>query len=337
MKSHRKKPAPYPIINSSGFDVRFPSDLPILKDGCFRVLDAAVAGDAPKDFLKIYRYGEGRRSNPRSWPAWIAKVGHKHYPNESVTEQLLTRVGQALELTVADSKLMWFGSQLRFMSRYFLNSEEQSLVHGAEIFAGHLADRDFVEEVERTNQSRNLFTFQFVEEALKSRFPQHWENLLADFTRLLAFDAIVGNNDRHFYNWGVILDVETHRVPQFSPIYDTARALYWNTTDTRLAEIARDFNRRDAHQEKYVQRCYPKTGWDGMGTLNHFDLMQAISKNRPKLGQILREIPVSSLSERINYLFDGEFRELLSPLRAEFIQRCLDRRARLYHQAIANP
>jgi hypothetical protein len=337
MNLHRKKPAPYPIINRSGFDVRFPSDLSILKDGCFRVLDAAVAGDAPKDFLRIYRYGDGRRANPRTWPEWIAKVGHKHYPNESVTEHLLTRIGQALELRVADSELMWFGPQLRFMSRYFLNGEEQSLVHGAEIFAGHLADRDFVEEVERTNQSRNLFTFQFVEEALKSRFPEHWESLLADFTRLLAFDAIVGNNDRHFYNWGVVLDVQTRRVPRFSPIYDTARALYWNTTDARLAEIARDPARRNSHQEKYVQRCFPKTGWDGTGTPNHFDLMRAISTNRPELGALLLKIPVADLPQRIKRLFNGEFRDLMSPLRAEFIQRCLDRRATLFHEALVKP
>lgn len=324
MKTHRRKPAPYPIINRSGFDVRFPSELPILKDGCFRVLDAAVAGDAPKDFLRIYRYGDGRRSNSRGWPGWIAKVGHKYYPNESVTEHLLTRIGQALEIKVADSELMWFGPQLRFMSRYFLKGRDLSLVHGAEIFAGHLADRDFVEEVERTKQSRYLFTFQFVEMALKSRFPDHWETLVADFTRLLAFDAIVGNNDRHFYNWGVVLDVQSRRVPQFSPIYDTARALYWNTTDSGLADLARDPARRATHQEKYVQRCFPKTGWDGMRKPNHFDLLRAISTSRPVLGALLRGIPTEGFSERIKRLFDVEFRDLMSPLRAEFIHQCLD-------------
>jgi hypothetical protein len=337
MNSHRKKPAPYPIINRSGFDLGFPCGLSVLKKDCFRVLDAAVAGDAPKDFLRIYRYGDGRRANPQSWPAWIAKVGHKYYPNESVTEHLLTRIGQSLELKVADSELMWFGPQLRFMSRYFLNGGEQSLVHGAEIFAGHLADRNFVEEVERTNQSRNLFTFQFMEEALKLRFPDHWERLMTDFTRLLAFDAIVGNNDRHFYNWGVVLDVQVRREPKFSPIYDTARALYWNMTEAKLAELAKDPKRRASHEEKYVQRCFPKTGWDGRATPNHFDLMRAIATSRPELGQLLREMPVDQLSGKLRLLFDSEFRSLISPIRAEFIQSCLDRRARLFQEAVANP
>lgn len=160
------KPFPYPIIHRSGVDLRPPAGLPSLKAGKFRVIQAAVAGDAPKDFLRIYRHGEGRSGRVRSWPAWIAKVGHKHYPNESITEHLLTRVGQTLGHRMADSKLMWFRGQLRFLSRYFLKTRTESLVHGAEIFAGFLADREFVEAVEKQDEARNLFTFQFVEQAL---------------------------------------------------------------------------------------------------------------------------------------------------------------------------
>jgi len=330
----RKKLLPYPIINRSGFYVFHPSGLPSLKAGKFRVQDAAVAGDAPKDFVRIYRYGEGRRVCPRGWPAWIAKVGHKYYPNESITEHFLTRVGQSLELNVADSQLMWFRGQLRFLSRYFLHPKCQSLVHGAEIFAGYLADRDFVEEVEKCDEARNLFTFQFVEAALRSRFPGHWEELLAGFTRLLAFDALVGNNDRHFYNWGVIVDITGRRAPVFSPIFDTARAIYWNTTEQRLAEIAGDKNRRRVHQAKYVERCFPKTGWDGVNAPNHFALMKSISEGRPELLPVLQGIPVAQLQQQVENLLCTEFKLLISSLRADFIMECLDRRATLFHQAI---
>jgi len=53
-----------------------------------------MAGDAPKDFLSIYEYGDGRRKSVGNWPSYIAKVGKKWYPNESITEHLLTRIGQ---------------------------------------------------------------------------------------------------------------------------------------------------------------------------------------------------------------------------------------------------
>lgn len=337
MVSSFTKPRPYPIINRSGFDICHPSDLPCLKAGKFRVLDAAVAGDAPKDFLRIYQYGEGRRNRARSWPAWIAKVGHKYYPNESIAEHFLSRIGQSLGLKVADSQLMWFGGQLRFLSRYFLRPNRESLVHGAEIFAGFLSDREFVEEVEKCDEARNLFTFQFVEQALQNRFPDHWQELLREFTRLLAFDAIVGNNDRHFYNWGVIVDVTGCRQPVFSPIFDTARALYWNTTESRLAEIARDKNRRRTHQTKYVERCFPKTGWDGDTAPNHFGLIHAIAEGRPDLRETLANINVEGLRPAVHEILAGEFKRLISPLRADFILECLDQRATLYQQAVRKP
>ncbi len=334
MPTATTKPPPYPVINRSGLEVCHPSGLPSLRAGNFRVVDAAVAGDAPKDFVRIYRYGEGRRSQPRSWPAWIAKVGHKYYPNESITEHLLTHVGKALEINMAESQLMWFAGQLRFLSRYFLRTQIQSLVHGAEIFAGFLADREFVEEVEKRDEARNLFTFQFVEQALKDRFPDHWPELRVEFTRLLAFDAIVGNNDRHFYNWGVIVDVTGRKAPVFSPVFDTARALYWNTTDARLEEISRNSSRRQAHLAKYVERCFPKTGWDGVPAPNHFTLIRSIAHGNPDLRSVLQSLPVQDLLPKISALLDGEFKGLISPLRGNFILECLDRRAILFREAI---
>jgi hypothetical protein len=230
-----KKLTPAPIIDRSG--LRFDSHPAVqpLRKGHYQVILTTIAGDAPKDFLRIYEYGAGNKASPHNWPAHIAKVGQKWYPNESITEHLLTRIGQFLGIEIADSQLMFVRGQLRFLSRYFLKKRE-SLVHGAEIFAGYLQDEKFVEEVEKKNQARDIFTFQFVEDALLDRFPEDVDEILQGFVKLLGFDALVGNNDRHFYNWGVITDVAGRTKPRFSPVYDTARALFWNTTDAAIEE-----------------------------------------------------------------------------------------------------
>ncbi len=82
------------------------------------------------------------------WQAYIAKVGHKWYPVESVMEQFLTDIGKLYGLNVADSKIALASGQLRFMSKYFLNDEDQ-LIHGAQIYAAYLnADISFVQEIE---------------------------------------------------------------------------------------------------------------------------------------------------------------------------------------------
>lgn len=54
---------------------------------------------------------------------------------------------------------------------------------------------------------------------------------------MLVFDAIVGNNDRHFYNWGVIVDLKGMKPPRFSPVYDTARGLFWNQSEEWIEKL----------------------------------------------------------------------------------------------------
>jgi hypothetical protein len=79
-----------PIKERSGHEVVSHPSIAHLRDGQFRIVERTVSGDAPKDFLRIYEHGRGHKARIASWPQYIAKVGHKWYPNESITEQLLT-------------------------------------------------------------------------------------------------------------------------------------------------------------------------------------------------------------------------------------------------------
>lgn len=197
------------------------------------VTDFTVSGAAPKNFIHVYEHTSARRDHPPSWPAYIAKVGHKWYPSESITEQLMTRLGEILGLRMANSRLMLCEDQIRFLSRYFLRGEE-SLVHGAEILGGYLADDKFVAAVGEEKLEQDVFTFTVFCEAIRARFPGYSEEILLDFVRMIGFDAIAGNQDRHLLNWGVIVHPTGIRGPRFSPIFDTARGLFWNEPESQL-------------------------------------------------------------------------------------------------------
>lgn len=325
------------IINRSGFEIRRDAEILPLRSGYYTVVrNQSVAGDAPKDFIRVYEYGRGKRGNPGRWPAFIAKVGHKWYPNESVTEHFLTRVGQLLGLNMADSRLMSAHGQIRFLSRYFLK-RDQSLVHGAEVFAGYLEDNAFVEEVEQAGATREMFTFQFVEEALLARFPSQASSILQDYTRMLAFDAVVGNNDRHHYNWGVIVHALGTHEPRFAPVYDSARALFWNDPESNLQAVRDDPNlqREPAFLKRYVRKSQPKTGWEGLKRPNHYDLIQGIHETYPALRPVLEDLYQPDLIERVRSVLHAEFRDLMSPLRREIILACLALRLERYRLALA--
>lgn len=318
------------VINRSGFEINSQSALPLLRKGYYYVVDQAIAGDAPKNFIRAYTYGMGKRSNPRKWPAYIAKVGHKWYPNESITEHLLTRIGQLLGLQMAESSLVSAHGQVRFLSRYFLG-RNQNLVHGAQIFAGYLEDEAFVEEVEQAGETRDLFTFQFVAEAIRGQFPDQASSILKEYTRMLAFDAIVGNNDRHHYNWGVVVHKRCEHDPYFSPIYDSARALFWNDSELKLQAIKQtpDPNRLPTFLKRYIENSRPKTGWDGEKNLNHFALIQKIHRAYPALRPALEALCRPQLLQWVQETLDDEFCLLMSPLRREMILTCLKQRLEL--------
>jgi HipA-like C-terminal domain len=246
----------------------------------------SMQGDAPKSFIRIREHLDGRTSgknsrrrritrNSNRWPGYIAKVGSKLYPIESITEHLLTRIGQTYGLRMADSHLRIVGNQVRFLSRYFL-SRDESLYHGIDLFKSHL-DSEMVEEIAQRRIEQEFYTFQTVCTAVEERFPGSFDEIIGDLVEMLTVDALVGNNDRHPANWGVITPTRGQKSPRFSPVFDTARALFWNVIDRNVQAILRERQRFDS----YVRRSVPQIGWDHCERVGHFELIHNIHAGYP--------------------------------------------------------
>ena len=317
--------------NRSGFEPDLKAIVPVLPKRHTLVLDTAITGEAPKDFIRVYEFGRStRKRNKNSWTPYIAKVGQKWYPNESITEYLLNRLGVALGVYMAQSKLMIdeeFG-QLRFMSTYFLRPSER-LEHGAEVFAGYLSDPNLVDEIERDRKTvRNYFTFQFAESAMHHRFGYGPEGkqLMADFVRMLGFDAITGNNDRHTYNWGIICDLNGQKAPRFAPVYDSARGLFWNEQEKRLTKFAQKDKDGTSNLEKYVYESMPRIGWEGQESQNHFDLFRLIYKNRSEFRYLLDDMLTPDRKAALDMVLEREFKKMFSAARYELVKKCLNLR-----------
>jgi HipA-like C-terminal domain len=324
---------PFEIKGRSGFDpTSWNGVIPILKRGRYVLDDRSVIGDAPKNFIWIAHsaLAASRPHEYQAWPAYIAKLGHKAYPAESVTEQLMTRVGQVLRLNIADSRLMICAGQLRFMSRFFLQGEDV-FSHGAQIVGGYLADDKFVEGVTAEHAEKEVFTFDVICTAIRTIFPQHHSDLLRDLVRMVGFDALVGNKDRHLYNWGVITEPTGALAPRFAPIYDTARGLFWNSTEEDLVKFM-----EKQSMAGYVRRSRPLIGWHkwnaAKGDLTHFDLVGSIAASDIGYWRLLEDLgKVANESvDTCEGMIDAEFGEVLSRTRRELIKRCLRLRFETY-------
>jgi HipA-like C-terminal domain len=317
--------------NLSGFTPKkLYSLVPIIKKrNLIFVEDLSVGGDAPKDIIRIYRYSDTVRKKTKNWTQYIAKIGHKWYPNESIMEHLIARIGNELGLTMSVSELAIINGQLRFLSKYFLNSKHQELVHGVDIFAGFVSDREFVEEIEQNRLSREFFTFQFTLEAIRFAFPENDEKIVEGFLKMLVFDAIVGNNDRHFYNWGVVRNIKNKQTPYFSPIYDTARGLFWNDSEQKIVEILKQNNQIELYLKKYINNSFPKTGWENEKNLNHIELIGKIKQSDVKFLSIIEVLITEKNENNVLKMIESNFLGLISENRFFLIKECLKIRFKL--------
>lgn len=326
------------IINYSG-GIEIPiihGAIAPLRTGYYRILKDDLGGDAPKDFIAVYEYGHGKKSKPRNWNRHIAKVGHKWYPLESISEHLLNQIGEVLGLNMAKSQLRVINGQLRFLSKYFLDRDEENLIHGAQIYSACLQETDdrFVQEVENENLARDLFTFQFTDESIKNMFPEQYQVIMNDLVKLLVFDAIIGNNDRHIYNWAIITHIEEKKPSRFSPIYDSARGLFWNIPESAVRKKFYEnkgeiYHIKKAKLASYMNSSRPKIGWEGWNEeneINHFDLVKLINRDYPIYQDICRSLIKKVHLTSIYELLDREFITFYTPERLILIKECLKQR-----------
>jgi len=249
-----------------------------LKEENYYIINIPLDGDAPKQYIRAYFYYKNcpRKNNPLKWSGFFSKYGGKSYPHESVIEFMINKIGDYLGLFMNEAKLVFVNQQIRFLSKDFIK-KGYKLIHGIEILAEYVEDREFVDKVNQDRKTRRqLLTFQEVENAIKHVYPYKQEEILESLIRLITFDAIVGNNDRHFYNWGLIGNIMSNKRQnvKFSPIYDSSRALLWNYTNEKINKMYSDFQHSYDPVNHYVKKSKPRFSFDGNPNANHFELME---------------------------------------------------------------
>ncbi|PCJ27435.1 MAG: hypothetical protein COA97_03985 [Flavobacteriales bacterium] len=296
-----------------------------LKEKNYYVKKWDLDGDAPKQFIKAYFYIEEsgiRKINLKTWIPYVAKSAEKWYPHESVTEYMINRIGEEMGLLMNEVKLVKANNQIRFLSKYFLNKGE-ILVHGAEICGEHLGDMDMAKEIAINRKTaRELFNFEFIEESIYNVFPDSCHDDIMDgIVKMIAFDGLVGNNDRHFYNWGVIDNTKRSRkVPKFAPLYDSARGLLWNFSDENIVRVLGLHNNGGKKVVNYIEKAYPRISLDKNKEANHFELISFVKLQHKSYKKIINELSTKKNEERVLRMLEIEFFPFFIEERAELIK-----------------
>ena len=143
--------------------------------------------------------------------------------------------------------------------------------------------------------------------------------------------VLVGNNDRHPANWGIIDEVTGSKEPRFSPVFDSARALLWNTSEDEIRRILVNGDKF----AKYIRKTMPQIGGMAGPRLRIFDLVRNICEEHPEYRRCLSKYVAGDFIAKVHAVLEREFCQLMSQTRRELILRILEKRHSLLTESIS--
>ena len=315
-RRYRRRPAPVPNIDHYGV-----------------VPDLTLLGAAEKDVLE----------DPDTGTRYIAKPGGRDSDLEVITEYVIYLTGRGLGVSIAEGRIARYSGRLRFLSRYFLDAENnEEFVHGVQLFQ-ELYDEGTVREVlGSTAREQEMFSVQ----SIKAAFGAHYgddteEELFEAFAAMLTHDALIGVQDRHHENWGLIVQRGVaDPAPRFAPLYDSARGLFCNLSDKQLSAKKAWYGGMP-WLNKYVARSRPLIGFGGVQPgnkdrrhLTHLELLAAVYREFPhQRGRIMSVLEAYDWKRLAKDLSD-ELHGYCSPRRRDLILTCLRRRRKPLFRAV---
>jgi hypothetical protein len=206
---------------------------------------------------------------------WLRKEPRALRPYEPAIEALMLQLAREVKLPAAEGAACeWVeaGQYKRgIVVRSFVDRAREQLASGTELLSRHDASYE--------PEAKWQHTVQRVRDVLAQQESQGAQDLMLDFARMLAFDAWIGNGDRHQDNWSVIIS-EGSGVCRLAPMYDPAACL---GTELQDGNIQLDPRRRtDEALRRYIARC-PSGFGDGKRAVT---LMQVVDtlKEWPEWG-----------------------------------------------------
>jgi len=139
--------------------------------------------------------------NPKTGKSFYFKTSllkpDKDYKYEYWSEIIASEIGQFLEYNILRYDIAFHKTEMGCISEFMNTEGESELTEGIQYLTGYNnAYKPTLKE------SKKDYTFQFLCDALKSF---DFKGYINDLIKIIIFDSLIGNSDRHQENWGIII------------------------------------------------------------------------------------------------------------------------------------
>lgn len=238
----------------------------------------------------------------------------KNYTYEFWSEVIASEIGELLGFDILKYNVAANGHQtLGCLSKLMIDTTVEQLDEGHKWIKRY--------QIAYDTEDREAYTFQLIEETLKNLFPN--EKFIEKFISTIVLDCIIGNEDRHQENWGIIIankapsktskSLFSRKKPvpvssyKFALIYDSGSSLGRELRAEKVRQMLTDTFQLNA----YINRGQSEIHWAGEhGKQKHFNLINKIANTEYKyviiaeIKRIKEKYEKEKITEIINHIDD---------------------------------
>jgi len=201
------------------------------------------------------------------------------YKYEFWSEIIASEIGQSLGFDTLHYDVAWKDDRLGCLSKSMINPQKEELQEGYKWLTGFNPKYDI--------NDNEAYTFQAIERMLTTQFKKN--DFIINLIKTIVFDSIIGNEDRHQENWGIIVTSQqlvdngtifrrkktsSEASYSFTPIYDSGSSMGRELTDVKVEQMLTD----NVQLEAYIKRGKSEIHWEGeKGKQKHLELISKVS------------------------------------------------------------
>lgn len=165
---------------------------------------------------------------------------------EDITEYIASFIGRLMKMKMMEVEIVIRDGRRGALFKNFVPYKGQFL-EGGTILSEH-NDYNIVNSSESKGEQLINLGFNMIEKL------DFWIEISYEFITMIYFDILIGNQDRHPYNWMMVYHEKGDR--KFSPIYDNGASLGFRFDDGKLG----NYLTNKTQLEKYIKNTKVKAG-----------------------------------------------------------------------------
>lgn len=198
---------------------------------------------------------------------------------EDSTELIASNIGKLLNLKMMDVEIVVRNSRRGALLKNFVPYRGQFLEGG--VLLSDIEDYQKLSNTDLRGKELIKFGFSIIEKL------DFWESIKMNFVEMNFFDILIGNQDRHSYNWMMLYYEDGKKI--FSPIYDNGASLGFRFDDGQLEE----YMQSETKIPKYIRNAKLKVGIFENKRVKAKELVDFLRDNfSNECEQIIRKIEV---------------------------------------------